>query len=71
MLGIDPEVACHKIPTNPIVKPVQQRQRQFAPERNKVINNEVEHLLEAKFTQEVHYPEWTANIVVVHKKNEK
>lgn len=49
MLGIDLEVACHKIPTDLTIKLVQPRQRRFAPERNKVINDEVEHLLEARF----------------------
>lgn len=49
MPGIDPEVAYHRIPTNPTIKPMHQRQRQFAPERNKVTNDEVEHLLETGF----------------------
>lgn len=64
MPGIDLEFVCHWIPTDPTVKPMQQRQKQFAPKRNKVINDEV------GFVREVHYPEWTSNVVVVQKKME-
>lgn len=50
---------------------MQQRQSQFALKRNKVINDEVEHLFDAGFIREVHYPKWTSNVVVVQKKNRK
>ena len=32
---------------------------------------EVEKLLTARFIQEVYYPEWLANVVMVKKSNEK
>jgi hypothetical protein len=31
---------------------------------------EVQHLLDARFIREVRYPQWLANVVMVHKKNE-
>ena len=41
------------------------------PERNEVINAEVDRLLEAQHIREVHYPVWLANTVVVPKKGGK
>jgi hypothetical protein len=32
---------------------------------------EVQHLLDAGFIKEVRYPQWLANVVMVHKKNRK
>ena len=40
-------------------------------ERQKVIEAEVEKLLEAKFIEEIEYLEWLANVVVVKKSNNK
>ena len=41
MTGIDPDVAVHKLQVDPDHPPVKQKRRKFAPERNKVINEEV------------------------------
>ncbi|KAJ9542391.1 hypothetical protein OSB04_028897 [Centaurea solstitialis] len=49
----------------------QQKRRKLAPERNKVINDEVDNLLKTGKIREVKYPEWLANVVVVQKKNGK
>ena len=43
----------------------------FAPERDKAIAEEARKLLKAGFIQEVYYPDWLANIVMVKKANEK
>ncbi|KAK0592135.1 hypothetical protein LWI29_013906 [Acer saccharum] len=43
----------------------------FAPERNKVINEEIHKLFDISSVREVKYPDWLANIVVVKKKNGK
>ena len=53
MSGIAPEVIQHKLNMNPEKKPVQQRQRVFAPERDQVITDEVTKLLATGFIQEV------------------
>ena len=43
----------------------------FAPERNNAIKDEVQKLMAAKFIQEVYYPDWLANVVMVKKANGK
>ena len=45
MGGIDPTIITHKLNTNPSFKPVKQKRRSFAPERQKAINEEVGKLL--------------------------
>ncbi|XP_059669591.1 uncharacterized protein LOC132314788 [Cornus florida] len=47
------------------------KQRRFAPERNRIIVEEVDKLLDAGFVGEVYYPDWLSNVVVVQKKNGK
>ena len=71
MGGIDPTVITHKLNTNPSFKPVKQKRRSFAPERQKAINEEVGKLLQAGAIREVEYPEWLANVVLVKKANGK
>ncbi|KAJ9542724.1 hypothetical protein OSB04_029230, partial [Centaurea solstitialis] len=71
MVGIDPNIISHKLNVDPTFKPVKQKRRKFAPERNKVINEEVENLLKTGKIREVKYPDWLANVVVVQKKNGK
>ncbi|KAJ9546290.1 hypothetical protein OSB04_018833 [Centaurea solstitialis] len=71
MVGIDPNVISHKLNVDPTFKPIKRKRRKFAPERNKVINNEVDNLLKTGKIREVKYPEWLANVVVVQKKNGK
>ena len=56
---------------DPTKKPVQQKRQVFALEWNKVVMEEVEKLLTARFIREVYYPEWLANVVMVKKSNEK
>ena len=45
--GISADVITHKLNVDPNYKPVQQRRRKFAAERNKIINEEVSRLLKA------------------------
>ncbi|KAJ9553525.1 hypothetical protein OSB04_017570 [Centaurea solstitialis] len=71
MVGIDPSIISHKLNVDPTFKPIKQKRRKFAPERNKVINDEVDNLLKIGKIREVKYPEWLANVVVVQKKNGK
>ena len=71
MQGIPAEIIVHQLNINPGCKPVQQKRRNFAPERQKVINEEVKKLLAAKFIREVHYPDWSTNVVMVKKANGK
>ena len=71
MGGIDPTVITHKMNINPSFKLVKQKIRNFAPERQKAFDKEVNKLLQAKAIQEVEYPDWLANIVLVKKENDK
>ena len=71
MSGIDPAVITHKLNTDPSFKPIKQKRRSFAPERQKAIKEEVDKLLHAGAVREVEYPEWLANVVLVKKANGK
>ena len=71
MPGIPTEIIQHKLNVNPMSKPVQQRRRVFAPERDQAVRDEVARLLSAGFIREVYYPDWLANIVLVKKANGK
>ena len=71
MGGIDPTVITHRLNVSPSFKPVKQKRRSFAPERQKVINEEVGKLLQAGAIKEVEYPEWLANVILVKKANSK
>ena len=52
-------------------KPIQQRQRAFAPERNQVITDKVNKLLSTSFIRKVYYPNWLNNVFLVKKANGK
>ena len=71
MGGIDPAIITHRLNVSPSFKPVKQKRRSFAPERQKAINEEVGKLLQAGAIREVEYPEWLANVVLVKKVNDK
>ena len=71
MGGIDSAIITHRLNFSPSFKPVKQKRRSFALERQKAINEEVEKLLQAGAIREVEYPEWLANVVLVKKANGK
>ncbi|GFY99328.1 hypothetical protein Acr_13g0007290 [Actinidia rufa] len=69
--GIDLKVAMHKLFTNPKHSLVRQKRRKFAPERLKVIEDEVNKLTKANVVREAHYSDWLANVVVAPPKGRK
>ena len=71
MPGIDPSVIVHRLNVNPASSPIRQKKRVFTPERDKAIAEKVRKLLETSFIQEVYYPDWLANVVMVKKANGK
>ena len=71
MPGIDPQLITHKLNVDSLKKPIKQKKRNFAPERQEAIKQEVEKLLEAGFIEEIQFPEWLANPVMVKKANGK
>ena len=71
MGGIDPAIITHRLNVSPSFKPVKQKRRSFALERQKAINEEVNKILKAGAIREVEYLEWLANVVLVKKANDK
>ena len=49
MPGINPEIIMHKLQVDHLHKPVRQKRRKFASERDTIINEEVRILLDAGF----------------------
>ena len=71
MPGIPREVIEHHLAVHPGARPVQQKIRRQASERQDFIRNQVWKMPEAGFIREVIHPEWLANPVVVPKANGK
>ena len=55
MTGISKDVITHKLGIDRSFKPIHQKRRKFAPERNAIIQEEVEKLLRAGMIREVKY----------------
>lgn len=71
MPSIDPSFIFHHLNVFPGTKPVILRTRRSALHHAEVVAKEVKNLLEARVIQEVYYPRWISNTVVVPKKNGK
>ena len=50
--GIDPSIITHRLNVYPSSKPVRQKKRVFAPERDNAIKEKVQKLTTAQFIQE-------------------
>ena len=68
MPGIHLSIASYRLNILPSSRPVWQKVRRFYLDRQKIIQSEVDKLLDVEFIREVEYPEWLANVVVVPKK---
>ncbi|KAL2248495.1 UNVERIFIED_CONTAM: Retrovirus-related Pol polyprotein from transposon [Sesamum indicum] len=66
-IGVAPEVIVHRLNVDPTMGPVQQKKRNFSVEKNQVIREEVDRLLNAGYIMEVQYTNWLSNVVVVPK----
>lgn len=71
MLGVDPQVACHKLNILLGAKPIRQKRRPRSKENRKAIAEEIKKLNEVGFIKEVRYTIWFTNIIIVPKKNGK
>ena len=71
MPGINPSVMVHRLNVSPSFLPVRQKKREFTPERDQAIAEEVRKLQEASFIREVYYTDWLANVVMVKKASGK
>ncbi|KAL0421739.1 UNVERIFIED_CONTAM: putative protein K02A2.6 [Sesamum latifolium] len=65
--GIDPQVITHHFNINPNYKPIKQKKRHFGPEKDKIIQAEVNKLRAAGHIEEIQFPEWLSNVVLVPK----
>ena len=68
MVGVDVAELVHRLNVRTNAQPVKQKQRRFALERNKIINDEVDRLLANGMIKEVQCSDWISNVVLVQKK---
>ena len=68
---VDPKFICHHLNVNPLVVLKKQPPRHPSKEHAGAVREEVAKLKQAGATEEVFYPEWLANMVVVKKKSGK
>ena len=71
MPGIPETVALHRLNIRSEARPVKQKKRVFAPDKQEAIDKELDRLLDAGFISEVQFPKWIANVVLVKKSNGK
>ncbi|KAL0440518.1 UNVERIFIED_CONTAM: Pro-Pol polyprotein [Sesamum latifolium] len=65
--GIDPQVITHHLNIGPNYKPIKQKKRHFGPEKDKIIQAEVNKLMAAGHIEETQFPECLSNVVLVPK----
>ncbi|KAL0415853.1 UNVERIFIED_CONTAM: hypothetical protein Slati_3417200 [Sesamum latifolium] len=65
--GIDPGVITHHLNLHPTMRPVKQKKRHFRPEKDKIIQREVNKLLTAGHIRKIQFLEWLSNVVLVPK----
>ena len=71
MLGLNESLAMHKLSVHREAKPKIQKRRNFAPDRHKAIDAEIDKMLDADLIREVTYPQWAENVVLFKKPNNK
>ncbi|KAL0402374.1 UNVERIFIED_CONTAM: hypothetical protein Slati_4267300 [Sesamum latifolium] len=65
--GFDPNVITHHLNINPSIKSVKQKKRYFEPENDKIIQGEVDKLMTVGHIEEIQFPKWLSNVVLVPK----
>jgi len=71
MPGVDLKVMTHRLGIRPCFQPIKQKKQSFSSERARVIKVEMEKLMEVQYIQEVDYPHWLENVVLVPKRKGK
>ncbi|KAL0409604.1 UNVERIFIED_CONTAM: Transposon Ty3-G Gag-Pol polyprotein [Sesamum radiatum] len=69
--GIDPQVITHHLTIDPSYRPVKQKKRHFGLEKDKIIQAQVNKLMAGGHIEEIQFPEWLSNVVLVPKPGEK
>ncbi|KAL0461427.1 UNVERIFIED_CONTAM: Retrovirus-related Pol polyprotein from transposon gypsy [Sesamum latifolium] len=64
---IDPRVITHYLNIDPSIKLVKQKKKHFGPEKDKIIQTEVDKLMAAGHNEEIQFPEWLSNVILVSK----
>ncbi|GJQ97694.1 reverse transcriptase domain-containing protein [Tanacetum coccineum] len=67
MTGIPRAIIEHSLDTYPHIEPKAHKKRSLAPDRRKVVTDEVNEWLKAGIIRRVIYPTWVANPVLVKK----
>ncbi|XP_072066334.1 uncharacterized protein [Arachis hypogaea] len=65
MLGINPEVICHKLAIDETVRPVAQKKRNLGEEKKRAALEETHKLLNAGFIREIRFTTWLSNVVMI------
>ncbi|XP_073152557.1 uncharacterized protein [Henckelia pumila] len=71
LTGVHREVAEHKLNIIKSYRPIIQKKRHFGPEKDAVIKEQVDELLRAGHIEEIYFPTWLSNIVLVPKSSGK
>nr|GEU28990.1 reverse transcriptase domain-containing protein [Tanacetum cinerariifolium] len=67
MMSIPQAIIEHSLDTYPYIKPKVQKKRSLAPDRRKVVTDEVNEWLKSGIVRRVRYSSWIANLVLVKK----
>lgn len=62
---------CHRLNIDPEARPIWQKRRALDAEHYAALHEEVERLKAIKFIQELFYPDWLSNQVLMKKPTEK
>ncbi|KAL0428269.1 UNVERIFIED_CONTAM: hypothetical protein Slati_3001700 [Sesamum latifolium] len=65
--GIDPGVITHHLNLDSTIRHIKQKKWHFGPEKDKIIQGEVNKLLTAGHIREIQFPKWLSNVVLVPK----
>ncbi|XP_073153205.1 uncharacterized protein [Henckelia pumila] len=71
LVGVCREVAEHKLNITRDFRPVIKKKRHFGPKKDAVIKEQVDELLRAGHIEEIYFPTWLSNIVLVPKSTGK
>ena len=71
MPEINPSIIVHRLNMSPPFSPIRQKKQVITQKCDKAIAEEVRKLKEVDFIQEMYYPDWQANVVMVKKANGK
>ena len=71
MPGLNQNLVVHKLKVDPNVKPVKQPPKKYHLDVEEKIKFELQKILKAKFIEEIKFPSWLTNIVLVKKKNDQ